>query len=294
MSGYEINRFDDGYTMYELKEGSTDSFVRICPERGGIATELTLNGEPLFYLDRETFLDPQANIRGGNPILFPICGQLTDKKYEWEDQVFTMANHGVARTSRWEVVGTSERDEASITLRLHSNAETLPSYPFEFELLFTYVLRDGTLRLEQQYRNLSDRPMPMYAGFHPYFATNNKAIVYATDATKYLDYNDEKVKPIDGAIDLGGLVESVALLDANHPAISFDIREDCSVHMSYSEHFRYIVLWSAEGKPFVCVEPWMAKTNELNRKEELVTIEPNGQLNAWLAISVPIHSTYNN
>ena len=39
--------------------------------------------------------------------------------------------------------------------------------------------------------------------------------------------------------------------------------------MEYSEEFKYVYLWTEKGQDFICVEPWMAMTDELNRKEEL-------------------------
>ncbi|MBJ6360996.1 aldose epimerase [Paenibacillus sp. GCM10012307] len=285
MSNYAVHKLDHTFTIYQLTEADTDSSVSICPDRGAIATQLRLRGKELFYLDKATFMDPVSNIRGGNPILFPISGQLTDGQYEWEGHTYSMKNHGVARTNHWEVVSFGTDGAASLTVRLHSDASTLASYPFEFELEFTYILQGGKLRLEQQYRNLSGKPMPVYAGFHPYFATANKELVYETDATVYLDYNDGEIKQIDHAIDLSGKVESLTLLDARKPQISFSLAEDTRIKLSYSDVFKYVVLWSVEGKPFVCVEPWMAKTHELNRKEELPFIEAGSTLEAWLEIA---------
>lgn len=286
MSNYHITKqLENGFTLYELTESSTSSSVRICPERGAIAISLVLNGKELFYLDKATFLDREANIRGGNPILFPICGQLTDAQYEWNGTIYPMKNHGVARVKPWEVTASSSEDQASLTLSLRSDAETLAAYPFAFELEFTYILKGGKLRLEQHYRNHSDSAMPVYAGFHPYFATTNKALSYETDATRFLDYNDMETKPIAGAIDLAGKVESLTLLDAHAREIAFPLDASTHVRMAYSDVFKYVVLWSVEGKPFVCVEPWMAKTHELNRKEELPLIEPGATLEAWLEIS---------
>ncbi|WP_028559436.1 aldose epimerase [Paenibacillus pinihumi] len=285
MSNYAVHKLENTFTIYQLTEADTRSSVSICPERGAIAIQLALGGKELFYLDQATFIDPEANIRGGNPILFPICGQLTDGQYEWEGQTYAMKNHGVARTNPWEVVSTSTDSAASLTVLLRSDAATLVSYPFEFELEFTYILQGGKLRLEQKYRNLSGKPMPVYAGFHPYFATSNKELVYETDATAYLDYNDMEVKKIGHAIDLSGKVESLTLLDARKPEIAFSIAEDTRVKLSYSDVFKYVVLWSVEGKPFVCVEPWMAKTHELNHKEELPLIEAGTTLEAWMEIA---------
>ncbi|MCQ6562461.1 aldose epimerase family protein [Paenibacillus mendelii] len=285
MKQYEVRKHDETYTLYTLTEAATDSSVTICPERGAIAISCRLNGEELFYLDEATLIDPEANIRGGNPILFPISGQLVDGRYEWDGVTYPMRNHGVARNRPWEFVSLSEEGEAALTLRLCSGEATRIEYPFDFELLFTYALKDGALQIRQSYRNLSESSMPIYAGFHPYFKISSKRIAYGTDATQILDYNDQVVKPIQGEIDMDGLQESVALLDATEPAISFPGPEgQGTVRMTYSDVFKYVVLWQVEGKPFVCVEPWMALTAELNRKEELQMIPAGQTLEAELTI----------
>ncbi|MFC4600704.1 aldose epimerase [Cohnella hongkongensis] len=277
-ASYSLRTYNDGFPLYELREPGTDSSFVVCPERGGIVTSCRLHGQELFYLDRETFLNPQANIRGGNPVLFPIAGQLVNGEYEWNGRTYRMKNHGVARTSAWEVAKTETDNEASITLSLRSNEDTRAEYPFEFELLFTYRLQNGVLTIDQTYRNLSEEPMPMVAGFHPYFATESKNLTYRTDATRMYDYNDKQEKPFDGYLKLEGMVESAALLNADKPEISFPLSGGRSVRLSYSEPFRYIVLWSVEGKPFVCVEPWTALNEALNNKKELLMVDPGQSL----------------
>ncbi|WP_353057702.1 aldose epimerase [Paenibacillus pasadenensis] len=285
-SQYQVKITKEQYQMVELSEASTRSSVLLCPERGGIALQCRLNGYELFYLDEATFLDPSANIRGGNPILFPISGPVEDGEYEWDGRTYRMKQHGVARTEAWEIADTSESNGASVTLRLRSNERTLEAFPFQFELLFTYTLKNGALTIDQEYRNLSDRNMPMYPGFHPYFATNRKNIPYGTDATTYLDYNDHAEKPFHGALDLDGMPESAALLNAVKPEISFPLDSGITVMLSYSDSFKYVVLWSVEGKPFVCVEPWMALGGELNlnRQAELVLVPAGETVPAQLTI----------
>jgi galactose mutarotase-like enzyme len=282
---YEINQMIDGYPIYELKDANTDSLVRICPERGGIVIGCRLNGQELLYLDRESFLNPHANIRGGIPVLFPITGQLVEGQYEWAGQIYQMKNHGVARIHPWEVEANSTDGSASITLVLYSNSETLSAFPFEFELRFTYRLQNGELSIEQQYVNRSQREMPMVAGFHPYFAAEGKNLAYGTDATTMLDYNDKRKKPFNGSLNLEDVVESFALLDARKPEITFPLSEGRNVRLIYSEEFRYIVLWSVKGKPFVCVEPWTALNEALNNKEGLLMVEPGEKLDLALHIA---------
>ncbi|PWW02832.1 galactose mutarotase-like enzyme [Paenibacillus cellulosilyticus] len=285
-TNYTIHHFVDGYPLIELKEAATRSRVVVCPERGAIVIHCELNGQELLYLDRDTFLNPQANIRGGIPVLFPICGQLVGGQYEWKGSTYQMKNHGVARVKPWEVIQSGTDNGAYVTLTLHSDEETLASFPFAFELQFTYRLKDGKLSIEQQYTNQSGEQMPMVAGFHPYFATDSKNLAYSSDATKLLDYNDNVEKPFNGTFDLNGLVESVALLDSKRPEIAFPLKSSGGrVHLSYSETFRYAVLWSVEGKPFVCVEPWTALNEALNDKKGLLLVEPGQALQLQMTIA---------
>ncbi|WP_341278562.1 aldose epimerase [Paenibacillus sp. FSL H8-0537] len=284
-AGYEVTSYTDTYQIFELKEHATNSRVLICPERGGIVIGCQLQGQELLYLDRDTFIDPAANIRGGIPVLFPICGQVRNGAYEWDGVRYNMRNHGVARQASWNVEGQSAENGASLTLSLESSAQTQAAYPFNFKLTFTYRLKDGKLDIEQAYSNLSETSMPVHAGFHPYFAIAEKNLTYRSDAQQALDYNDNQVKPFSGPLDLNGLVESVALLDATTPEISFPFG-DQQIKLSYSEVFGTTVIWSVEGKPFVCVEPWTAPNEALNDKKGLVMVEPGKALEASITIAL--------
>ncbi|WP_438444736.1 aldose epimerase [Gorillibacterium sp. sgz5001074] len=284
-----IRLYQDGpYEMVELADEASGSSFTVAPARGGIITSYVSQGQELFYLDRETFVNPDANIRGGNPILFPISGQLKDGAYTLDGRSYRMKNHGLARTAAWEVEekGTDDAGFPYIRLCLTSTDEMLESYPFRFELRFTYSLGPGgELRIRQEYTNRSTNSMPVYAGFHPYFATAVKELAYETDATQLLDYNDGETKPFLGSVDLTPLTEAVALTDARAPRISFVLPDaGRRVTLEYSEVFRYVVLWTAAGKDFVCVEPWMALNGELHRGEELVRIPAGETLRADLTI----------
>ncbi|MFC5470147.1 aldose epimerase [Cohnella suwonensis] len=285
-TNYAIQRKTDGFPLYELIERDTDSSVTVCPERGGIVIGCRLRGVETLYLDKDTFLNPEANIRGGIPVLFPIAGQLVNGQYEWEGKTYRMKNHGVARILPWEVVDSGTDGSAYVTLSLAANAETLAVYPFDFELRFTYRLRNGVLSIEQQYRNRSDKPMPMVAGFHPYFATEGKNLAYVTDATRMLDYNDKLEKPFDGTLRLEDMVESAALLDAAKAEMTFPLSRERNVRLTYSELFRYVVLWSFAGKPFVCVEPWTALNEALNDKKDLLSVAPGDTLELWMNVEL--------
>jgi len=275
-------------SVYELSNKTSGSWLRVVPERGGIITGFGVENDEILFLNKETLYDPQKNIRGGIPILFPISGQLENGEYEWNDKVYQMKNHGVARNHSWEVIDTDiDETKAAVTLRLVSNEETMREYPFQFEVIFSYTLTQNELHIDQVYRNASDEAMPIYAGFHPYFKTASKELTYQTDAKTYLDYNNMEVHPLNHSLDLTNKKESLVLLDSMKKDISFELPElKKNVTMRYGDEFKYIVLWTEAEQEFICVEPWMAMTDELNRKEELVMVEPGKSLLTSLVISV--------
>lgn len=283
---YSVKEYEDKFKMYELRDESTNSWVRVCPERGAIITSYGVHGTELLYLDKDTFYDEMANIRGGIPILFPISGQLELGKYEVDGTSYTMKNHGVARINPWEVIETSSEDSASIKLRLMSSEETEKAYPFKFELVFTYKLKNGKLAIEQEYHNKSEKSMPLYAGFHPYFEAKDKNISYETDSSKYLDYNDMVVKEYTGSLDLTHMVESAIFLDSRQSHTAFKLPElNRRIQLEYGDEFKYVVVWSVKDKDFVCVEPWMAKNKAFNTKEDLQYIDGGKCLKTNFTIS---------
>lgn len=283
---YEINVLEDKYKIYEIRDNDSDSWVKIAPQRGGIIIGYGVEGIEKLYLDKDTFYDENANIRGGIPILFPICGKLENGKYSLEGNEYAMRNHGLARVSSWQVIDKHvDKNSAFIKIQFDSDDITRKSYPFDFQVIFTYTLENKCLKINQQYFNKSNRQMPVYIGFHPYFKADNKNIKYNTDATKYLDENDGKTKCYNGKLSLYGLAESPIFLDSKQNNISFaPFNNGKNIYLEYSKEFKYIVLWSVEEKDFICVEPWMALGNSMNTKNDLYYIKPMDNLELFFNI----------
>lgn len=156
------------YQTYILTDQEQAALLEVVPERGGIISRWQVQGQEILYLDRERFQDPNLTVRGGIPILFPICGNLPNNTYTYLGQPYQLKQHGFARDLPWQVVHQSTQNQAALTLELTSNAQTLAVYPFDFQLRFTYQIQGRMLSLRQQYTNRSDRPMPFATGLHPY------------------------------------------------------------------------------------------------------------------------------
>jgi galactose mutarotase-like enzyme len=93
---FTITQNQNQYLTYCLKdERSFDAYLEVVPARGGIITRWQICGEDILYLDRERFKDPNLSVRGGVPILFPICGNLPDNTYQHQGRNYTLKQHGI-------------------------------------------------------------------------------------------------------------------------------------------------------------------------------------------------------
>lgn len=153
------------YLIYILKDIENDSRLEIVPEKGGIVTNWKIQGQNILYLDQERFKNPSLSVRGGIPVLFPICGNLPENIFYFEDKKYILKQHGFARDLPWKVIGQSHSKSAKIILSLKSNQETLEVYPFEFELIFSYELLGKNLLSNNPTKINQTKKCPFLQGF---------------------------------------------------------------------------------------------------------------------------------
>lgn len=263
--------------------------ARFVPDRGGILAEYFVKGTPVLYMDRQTLHDFSKNIRGGNPVLFPVCGPLEDNRYVLPGgRIYEMKQHGLARNKPWQVLEVKCREEsAQITLALSSDDDTLQAYPFGFRLVFTYVIESGRITIKQRYINESTDEMPFYAGFHPYFfAPGVKAASLRIPSGCYFDIKTGESRSYEGKLDLQANPETnVVFTDLQDREASFERPDGCRITVRFDDSFRYIVLWVLRDKEFLCIEPWMGSNYDLNKGKARL-LAPGGELRAEVSYEV--------
>ncbi|MGL5035677.1 MAG: aldose epimerase [Microcystaceae cyanobacterium] len=273
---FAIATQQDQYQRYYLTDTETSSRLEVIPSRGGIVTSWQVQSQELFYLDQERLQDPELSVRGGIPILFPICGNLQGDRYRLEEQSYKLKQHGFARDLAWEVVDQKTEDCASLTLKLASSEITKAVYPFDFEVLFTYQLRGNHLRIDQSYTNLSDETMPFATGLHPYFAVQDKTqLSFDIPATMYQDQKQAAVLPFADTFDFSQPEIDAIFKSIKRHSVSFtDAQRGLTLNLNYSDHYEVIVFWTLQDKNFICLEPWSSPRNALNTGERLLVIDP--------------------
>jgi galactose mutarotase-like enzyme len=263
------------YKTYILSDETAGSQIEVVPERGGIITRWRIQGQELLYLDAERFTHPELSVRGGVPILFPICGNLPDNTYSHNGQSYTLKQHGFARDLPWQVTEQATHDKASLTLVLKSNEQTRAVYPFDFQLTFTYELQGNTLEIRQQYQNLSANPLPFSMGFHPYFLTTDKnQLEFAIPSSEYQDQRTKEIFPFHGNFDFGLDEIDVAFKQLTSQSASVvDNSRKLRLTLDYGQEYPILVFWTLKAKDFYCLEPWSAPRNSLNTGEHLTVLD---------------------
>jgi galactose mutarotase-like enzyme len=293
MPMFAVNRHYDIYPSYVLADLDCGSRLSVVPERGAIVTSWQIGDRELLYLDRDRFLDPNLSVRGGIPILFPICGNLPENTYTLDNRTYTLKQHGFARDLPWRVVAEDTKDAASLSLVLESNAATKSVYPFDFTVRFTYSLRGNELRIDREFTNHSDVPMPMSTGLHPYFVTANKeSLEFNIPASSYQNQRDKSIHPFSGKFDFTQAEIDVGFTDlSDTTATVIDGRAGTKIDFTVDKLDRHLVFWTLADRDFYCLEPWTAPRNSMNTAKDLISIAPGATLAIPFVLNAQIDST---
>ncbi|WP_370516140.1 aldose 1-epimerase family protein [Novosphingobium sp. 18052] len=139
---------------------------------GDLTARINPLGAELWSLtDRQgreymTSADP-AFWTGHAPLLFPIVGALNGDRYRVDGREYTLAKHGFARRSMFEIV---EAGADHVRLRLADSEATHSVYPFAFVLEMAFRLDGYALHMEATITNPGEEALPFSFGFHPAFA----------------------------------------------------------------------------------------------------------------------------
>lgn len=172
--------------VVRLEDGVSQSAVSVSPAAGNNVFELRINGWNVLWFPYDSLDDFKAHGqgRGGIPFLGPWANRLDEQAFYANGRRFafdmdignvrgSIPIHGLLmRTDRWRVLDVNADDrEAWVTSRLEFFREPLwmKQFPFAHTIEMTHRLRDGALEVTTRIENLSDDPMPVAIGFHPYF-----------------------------------------------------------------------------------------------------------------------------
>lgn len=289
----EVIRGPGGLEMFRLSAG--EAVAEVAPSCGGLITRFAVGTDEILHLDESTLIapkkrkDPRASVSGGIPVLFPIAGKLTGDRYTVDGASYPMRQHGLARHGAWSVIDVAQ---AHLTQEFRSSPASKITFPFDFACRLTIdVGRAGyrSLVIETEIENLSQRPMPVHFGLHPYFQVADKdkaGVRVQITAESALDNTRGGDEPWNGVLDFTAAEVDLHLHNVQGGKATLTVPGRPVRKLAFSELYSALVLWTVAMKDFVCLQPWSAPADALNSGVGLRTLEPGDRCHGEFVISV--------
>ena len=265
-------KYSARYATLTLTDGTCA--LTVTPEKGGMATSFTKDGEEYLWLRDKNF-ESTDRPRCGIPILFPSCSKPEGGVHIFGGAAYPIEIHGFADLLPWQV---AKADDEAIELTLTPNGLTKFCYPFDFKLTMRYTLAGNTANLALTVENTGDKTLPFSVGFHPYFATSALENVTFDITAATCSENAAGEQPAAPAqitlTKVEGAADSTRLLTGvKSPMVFTDAGNGHKVTVAFDEpKFGKAVLWQQSAESFVCMEPWNGWANSVNeagKHEEL-------------------------
>lgn len=231
------------------------------------------------------------------PILFPIVGNLQNKRYRFEGKEYEMNQHGFAKNMEFSEI---EYSKNKLTLCLNYNDATIIQYPFKFQLLISYTLKGRTLTEEYKVKNVDQKDLWFSIGGHPGFCCSvssegykdvhlmfpmRETVCYLENESGYLTGNKKIFMNNQNFVDISKIdfdgkkkVYTLQGLKSKNLVIE-DALKAKKVRIDF-DGFPYIGIWSpSNSAPFICIEPWYGITStrnvdkDFNHKQGIVKLE---------------------
>ncbi len=259
-----------GIYIFQLDE---NNYIKFCPERGGVITNWVSENNEIIYLDEKRFLDRGKSIRGGIPILFPICGNLNISNSLFGKKYLQLPQHGFARDLPWQY--SLNKKEKSLCLVLQDSEITRKYYPFDFEVRIEVTLKINCLEFKINIENKTKSEMPINFGLHPYFNISDFKNLEFFDYP--LNCQDQKRNILINTLeDLKNIHNGIDLLMYSSGKISFrDTIFKRQVTLNHPYPFDLGVIWSNPPRQMICLEPWTSPRNSLVDGLRKILIPPN-------------------
>jgi aldose 1-epimerase len=187
--GYSIIHIEEnGLKIALLNDDKSGTQAAILPEMGGLLHGFSirlgdgsLNVVDHYRSSKEAVEKIDKTFKSAR--LSPFTCRVADGKYIFKGKTYQFnkkftdgsAIHGLLYNKPFHITSSSaDTDSAFLTLQYDYQKDD-PGYPFQYRCEITYVLSaDNLLEIRTKISNLSDGPIPIADGWHPYFILGGK------------------------------------------------------------------------------------------------------------------------
>lgn len=248
-----------------------------------------------------------------SPVLFPLVGRVWGDSYRVDKREYFLGQHGFARDKDFTLV---EASDSRLVYELRSSASTLEVYPFDFALRITYELEGSSVRVGWTVTNTGDRELPFQIGAHPAFnmpefdPDAEPRAYFRFDTCGVLTFIMPKEKGCVAADSHQLVIPADCLMPIKRHTFDCDtyifqdsqlrsvslLKRDKSPCLTVSFSSPLVALWAPTASkpdcPFVCIEPWYGRCDEVGylgeftRRDVMNHLAPGEQFDASYTITI--------
>jgi aldose 1-epimerase len=294
------------YEKYLLKSATSE--VAFVPAFGANILSLKFNHtEILWGFENEVQLI--ANDKSRSIHLAPFPNRIQDGKYFFEGNYYQLpinkpkennAIHGFVWNKKFEVINSNaEKDFASVTLKyIYDGGEA--GYPFPFELLFEYTLKENSFSLNFSAVNTGSNNMPFGYGWHPYFTFGNNVehlqlqlpecnvletdirLIPTGNSKNYNSFQQPEnidITEFDTAFELTGNKDFFETK-------LFSAETNKTISIQQSNVFKYLQVYIPPNRHCIAIEPMTCPANAFNSEEGLIVLQPKQNYSGIITVSI--------
>lgn len=210
---------------------------------------------------------------GVSPVMFPICSAVKSDKYKYKGKEYTLAKHGFARNSEFELESHGENKAVFL---LKSNDKTREVYPFDFEFRVVFEVCDNKVKTDYCVKNLTDDTMYFAVGAHEGYATPEgieeydvvfdipqtlDAYVLDVDVLTYNHHNIITDSKVISLKDEWFTEDAIVFPEIEAKAATLVHRNGSRKIRVEFGSFEHLLIWHKYGAKYICIEPWNGMTD---------------------------------
>ncbi|WP_193609941.1 aldose 1-epimerase family protein [Nocardioides lijunqiniae] len=293
--------------QFEIEGGG---YRAVVTESGGALRELTYGARALV----DGFAEDEMSAGGRGQLLMPWPNRIRDGRYEFggaEHQLALTepkrhnASHGLARWVAWTL---EEHTPHSVSLQYRLMAQT--GYPWTLDLHVVYDLSADGLTVTQTATNMSPAPAPYACGAHPYLTvgpgpvdtweltlpastrsiTDDRLLPVGREGVDGTPYDFRVPRPLGSTVLNNTFTDLARDDDGTATTVLRDPATGHAVALWVDEHVPWLLLYSADdvaatARRSLAVEPMTADADAFRSGQDLVTLEPTGDVGDELSVS---------
>lgn len=289
---------DAGVPMYELRDETAQTVVRVAIGFGNNAYSMTVKGTEIMWSPYPTIAEaPKRPTLLGTPFLAPWANRLdhdgfyaNGKHYLLNGELGNLRKDGsgqpihglISFSNTWKPIGHGADEKgAYVTSRIEffRQPELMAQFPFAHTIDMTYRLANGELTVETEITNLSFSPMPLVIGYHPYYKLSDAPRDEWTvklAAKEHVTLNNKLTPTGDrtpaeqGPVQLAGrsFDDVFTTLERDGSGFAeFSVQgKSQKISVLFGPKYNVAVVYAPQGpnRGFICFEPMTGITNGAN------------------------------